>query len=523
MSKAIPPSILGLVLLALSCPVAWGGGSKEDYERADTLVRRYEGRVLNEELELTWVDAERAVYRRQMSSDAWQWMLVDAEAGTRAEAFDHAAVARKFAKILGSSADRGRIRLTPLEVKDGRLLVLSGARALAIDLATSAVEVLDLKDVDLLRLPPVKADRSKNGGKETAILFVNATEGPVKVVWLDLEGKPHEYATVAAGASQRQHTYAGHVWRVEGADGTSLSTFRARGEIGVAFVRGEAPDPAAAKPKTTPRKPRGTSPDGRWRVFVREHDVYLEDLSGGGTRRLTSDGKAEDGYASRVSWSPSSRTVMVWRSEPGVDHRVYAVDSVPDDRFEPRLRSWNYLKPGDRIPVRRPHLFDVERGERIDLPDDLFPTPCAISHVSWAPEGERFRFLYNERGHQVLRFLELDAEAEKVRTLIEETSETFVDYSQKTFLDPLKPGDRWAWMSERSGTNHLYLLDAETGELTPDHAGRVARAARARPARGRRGGCRQPPLRSDGRLPRPGSLPRARRARARRTARISSG
>jgi dipeptidyl aminopeptidase/acylaminoacyl peptidase len=74
-------------------------------------------------------------------------------------------------------------------------------------------------------------------------------------------------------------------------------------------------------------------------------------------------------------------------------------------------------------------------------------------------------FLYNQRGHQVLRVLAVEAKTGVVRPLVEETSPTFIDYSQKTFLQWLDPTDELIWMSERDGWNHLWLYDARHGAV----------------------------------------------------------
>ena len=75
--------------------------------------------------------------------------------------------------------------------------------------------------------------------------------------------------------------------------------------------------------------------------------------------------------------------------------------------------------------------------------------------------------LYNQRGHQVLRLLEIDAISGECSVLIDETSDTFIDYAGKRFLHIMEDGDHAIWMTERSGWNHLELVDLVTGERTP--------------------------------------------------------
>jgi dipeptidyl aminopeptidase/acylaminoacyl peptidase len=75
--------------------------------------------------------------------------------------------------------------------------------------------------------------------------------------------------------------------------------------------------------------------------------------------------------------------------------------------------------------------------------------------------------LYNQRGHQVLRLLEIDALSGESSVLIDETSDTFIDYAGKRFLHIMEDGDHAIWMTERSGWNHLEMVDLVTGERTP--------------------------------------------------------
>src|SRR5690606_34545 len=122
------------------------------------------------------------------------------------------------------------------------------------------------------------------------------------------------------------------------------------------------------------------------------------------------------------------------------------------------------LKPGDRIARPRPRLFDVAAGKQIDVDEAPFADAWSIDRVRWAEDGSCVYCLYNRRGHQQLSLYAIDATTGAVRVVVEERSATFVDYSQKTLLHWL-PGERLLWASERDGWNHLYLVDARTGDV----------------------------------------------------------
>jgi dipeptidyl aminopeptidase/acylaminoacyl peptidase/uncharacterized protein (DUF885 family) len=225
-----------------------------------------------------------------------------------------------------------------------------------------------------------------------------------------------------------------------------------------------------APPRRRPgRPPRLSSPDGKWTVFVKEHNLYLRQREGGKEIVLSRDGKADDSYSERVFWSPDSKKLVGLRTKKGQEHKVYLIESSPRDQLQPKLHSMDYLKPGDRIAVTKPHLFDVPERKEISVKDELFSNPWSVQDVRWAPDSRRFTFVYNQRSHQVLRVVAVDAQTGVARPIIDEQSKTFIYYNQdqnsKFFAHYLDETNEIIWMSERDGWNHLYLYDAETGQV----------------------------------------------------------
>ena len=162
-------------------------------------------------------------------------------------------------------------------------------------------------------------------------------------------------------------------------------------------------------------------------------------------------------------WASGFGHVVAWEVEPAQEHPVHLVESSPQDRLEPKLVTLDYLKPGDRIERRWPRLFTRD-GTEIPLDRALFSEPWSNDRLRWAADGSSFTFLYNQRGHQVLRLVAVDAATGETRSVVEETSPTFVDYSHKTWMHWLSDSEL-IWMSERDGWNHLYLVDATTGNI----------------------------------------------------------
>lgn len=121
---------------------------------------------------------------------------------------------------------------------------------------------------------------------------------------------------------------------------------------------------------------------------------------------------------------------------------------------------------GRRHSGLNPRLFDVTSGKEIPIANDLFPNPWSLEFQRWSDDGTRFWLLYNERGHQRMRVLEVMTATGDVRAAVDESSGTFIHYSSdgKLELKWLKD-DKLLWASERTGWNHLYRYDVASGTL----------------------------------------------------------
>jgi len=87
-----------------------------------------------------------------------------------------------------------------------------------------------------------------------------------------------------------------------------------------------------------------------------------------------------------------------------------------------------YPKPGDLLPLFQPALFQIEDKRQFAIENTLFPNPYQLTPFAWWNDSRGFTFDYNQRGHQLYRVVEVDAASGNARTLIEESSATFVNY-----------------------------------------------------------------------------------------------
>jgi dipeptidyl-peptidase 4 len=360
---------------------------------------RPEPKIYRDKVEPHWFAGNKKFwYRNDLPEKRREFVVVDAEKGTRAPAFDHARAAKVLAEKWGKEVDPKRLPFDEIAFStDGKRVRLFGETAWNFDLDEYAPE----ED---------KGERPER------------TETPRE------ERRP-----------QRRS--------------------RARSE--------------------------NKSPDEKYEVLVRGHNLFLRE--GTNDVALTHDGNPGNSYArnaqrarmvdmrfderdddqptAEIYWAPDSKRFVAMRTRPGTDRMVYMVESSPRDQLQPKLQSYPYAKPGDEIAIRKPHLFDVEKREEIKLEDDLFENPWSVSEVRWRPDSSEFLFLYNQRGHQVLRVVGGNARTGAMRAVIDEKSDTFVNYSGKFYCDYVDEMREIVWMSERDGWNHLYLYDVASGRV----------------------------------------------------------
>jgi dipeptidyl aminopeptidase/acylaminoacyl peptidase len=216
------------------------------------------------------------------------------------------------------------------------------------------------------------------------------------------------------------------------------------------------------------------SPDGKWMAFIDNYNVAIRPFGGEKRITLSTDGSEGNYYdGASIVWSPDSTKVAAYKIRPGYRRLVHYVSSSPEDQLQPEHWAMQYAKPGDLLDLEQPVLFDVRSQKQIMVESKLFPNPYDLSDLVWRKDGRAFSFEYNQRGHQVYRVIEVDAQTGAARAIVSEEPKTFFYYNRsaatlqagKKFRYDINDGKEIVWMSERDGWNHLYLIDGATGAV----------------------------------------------------------
>lgn len=239
------------------------------------------------------------------------------------------------------------------------------------------------------------------------------------------------------------------------------------------------------------------SPDGRKAAFVREHNLWVRDLTSGNEWALTHDGEAHYAYATlpesrnlgkeetmkhirqvpEALWSPDSARLFTVQTDERQVRSLPSVLYVPQDgTVAPRVIETRYALPGDKhIAQYRMLVIDVASGRELAAKyppiEDSFVWlgPFSGNRAWWSGDGSKAWFVDMSRGRKTARVVSFDTRTGVSQTLFEESSNTYVDiglaFERPASIVPLADSNELLWFSERSGWAHLYLYDLKTGQL----------------------------------------------------------
>jgi dipeptidyl aminopeptidase/acylaminoacyl peptidase len=351
-------------------------------------------------------DNTRFWYRNDLRGGAREFILVDAERGTREPAFDHKKLAASLSKAAGTDYPADRLPFDAIEFIDE-------SKAIRFKVADSTWKC------DLASYECSKSD-----------------SGP---------GSPRSEPSPEGAAPSAS----------EGLEPNLLA------------LPPEAE--AAQQPARQPQQDRqARSPDGRWTAFVKDHNVFVRSADDKEVP-LSQDGKVGLAYG-LLSWSPDSKTLAAFRIEPGERKEVYLIESSPPGGGRAKLRTRPYALPGDKFSFYELNLFDVATQKQVKPEVDRIEHEFATPRLRWKKDGRALTYPQADRGHQRFRLVEVEAQTGKARNLLDERTQTFiwtahtesVNVPQLSYLDKT---DEILYASERDGWRHLYLIDAADGRV----------------------------------------------------------
>ncbi|MGH7654389.1 MAG: DPP IV N-terminal domain-containing protein, partial [Gemmatimonadaceae bacterium] len=250
------------------------------------------------------------------------------------------------------------------------------------------------------------------------------TDSPDAPVWIGSTDRFWYRKTVKGGDTALVVVDANTMTKRAGTAADTIGTRPARGgRGGGAGFGGGGGRGAAAAQATRP------SPDGKLLAYIDNFNIAVRQAGSSDGTRISTDGSEGNPYTFQsLVWSPNSTMIAAYRVRPGYRRMVRYVESSPADQLQPKTFERYYQKPGDVLDLQQPSLFDVATKHETVIDNALFENPYDLSRIEWRKDNRAFTFEYNQRGHQLYRVIEVSASTGAARSLVTETSKTYVDY-----------------------------------------------------------------------------------------------
>ncbi len=210
------------------------------------------------------------------------------------------------------------------------------------------------------------------------------------------------------------------------------------------------------------------SPDGSRVAWVREQNVYVEDLATGEIRPLTSDGggdiingtadwvnEEEFGIRDGFRWSPGGRFIAYWRFDTSGVGRFTLINNT--DALYPTVSVYPYPKPGTTNSAVSVHVADLEAGRTVRVATPGDPRDTYVPKLEWVDDGT-LMLQHMNRLQNTNRVLLADPATGAVSVAHEDRSGTWLDAVDDEDVEWLGGGAEFTWLSEKDGWNHVYAI-----------------------------------------------------------------
>ena len=212
------------------------------------------------------------------------------------------------------------------------------------------------------------------------------------------------------------------------------------------------------------------SPDGTRVAYVRENNLYVQDVREMHIKALTTDGSAKliNGTADWVNeeelhlrdgyrWSPDGESIAFWRFDTTGVEDFHLLDNTHGTY--PRLTSFPYPKVGKTNSASHIGVVGTAGGDIrwLDVPGD--PREHYLPQMEWAPDGGQILIQQMNRLQNINRVMLWDVKTGAIQTILTETDPAWLENENPVRW--VNDGKGFVWLSERNGWRHAYRASAD--------------------------------------------------------------
>jgi dipeptidyl-peptidase-4 len=214
------------------------------------------------------------------------------------------------------------------------------------------------------------------------------------------------------------------------------------------------------------------APDGGRVAYVRENNLYVEDLATGKITALTTDGSRTlingtfdwvyeeelmNYYADGWRWSPDGSRIAFWQLNADSVKNFHLINNT--DSLYSRVIPIQYPKVGETNSAARVGVVSAAGGPTRWLEIEGDPRNHYIARMDWAASSDEVILQRLNRLQNRNEVMLGDAKTGQVRTVLVERDSTWVELVDD--LVWLDGGKSFTWVSERDGWKHVYAVSRD--------------------------------------------------------------
>ena len=228
------------------------------------------------------------------------------------------------------------------------------------------------------------------------------------------------------------------------------------------------------------------SPDKKKSVYIKNHNLWVKDLTTKKSKQLTYNGYQDYGYGTNnAGWIKNDRPVLKWSDDSKIittfrqdARKVGEMYLTTTNVGHPNLQKWKYTLPGDENIFEIERLFiNVETGkvtpfkmkrdyQRSTTTDHIAGRGGILLDANFSSDGKKLAFISSSRDHKEAHLKIADVKTGNVKSIYEEVTNTYYEsgVSGENWRVFFKTNE-FLWYSEKDDWGHLYLHDLTTGQL----------------------------------------------------------
>jgi len=217
------------------------------------------------------------------------------------------------------------------------------------------------------------------------------------------------------------------------------------------------------------------SPDGNKVAFVRENDLFYVDLLTDQEHQITTDGEynsiingatdwvyeEEFAFTKAFQWSPDGKNLVFYKFD---EERVKQFNmTLYKNQLYPENYTFKYPKAGEENSIVALHNYNLETGEIIKI--DIGPeTDQYIPRIKFSNDPEMLAIVRLNRLQNHLEILMADITTGNSNVIYSEKNQRYITEIDDYYITFINDKNDFIINSEKSGFNHLYLMDANGNE-----------------------------------------------------------